>query len=360
MSVAEPDDKTPETPSSSETIASPEPTKAPESATAPSAAETVPTETPATPAKSNREQLIAQLTAEKTKQTSAADESKPETEEEAPAAETTEAPTETAPAEKVEAEVVPETDKNDSDEVFSEAELKGYKPRTAARIRSLLEERKQIAPVVQFGLNLLTDLDKAKIPPEQFAQWARLGIEIEQGTPGAAEKLVKMAEHLGYKAPAPAPVLDEDWLTEQIVNGEISAAAAKGLRAKLKAAAPVPKPVEPTKPAAPAQPAGLQRSEIDQATGQMEKIAGEYKTKYPADFAKLHDMAIEKLKTHKGVHPSAWPHLFKEILNGIVVEQTKKQATAAKPPLRPGTTSTPAQPQKFKSSREETIARLSK
>lgn len=356
MSTEEPDDKTPEIPSTSETIASPEPEKAPESAPAPSAAETK-AAPPAQRPDANRASLIAQLTAEKTKQTSAADSEteSPHTDE---VADDT-APDETTKVDEPEAKVeetdekVPEPAKGD-DEVFSEAELKGYKPRTAARIRSLLDERKQVAPIVEFGAAILTDIH-GKVTPEEFTRWAKLGIEISTKQPGAADKLVRMAEHLGYR-PAASP-LDEEWLMDQVAAGEISVSGAKALRAKLKTEPVKAQPPERVNTPPPAQVPDA-RVEIDKATSQMKVVAEGYKTRHPADFDRLHKTAVDKLKEHAGTHPSAWPGLFKEIFERVIAE-AKKPQTATKSPLRPGTTSSPAQPQ-FKSERERTINRFTK
>lgn len=360
-------------PSGAETVDSP--TTEGAAAQGSPAAEPASAKAEADPAKTERAQLIAELTGAVKEPEVAGDEAETEEGEETEVeGDEPEAKGDEANA----ASAAPETKKSDApakpgeQAALSEEELTApvdarVAPKTKRRIEQLLEERKNSKPLADYGRSLLELQKAAGIPPEAFGAWVALGIDVNAKPENAPLRLYaeakKLAAHQGITlpldgpAPASLPADFDDFLIEQAEQGEISSAALKQLRERLKplrtGAAPKPAapPAQQTAAQPPVQtPAPQQRPSspspaIIAANEKITALEADYAKRYPADWAKIRPIVKAKMPRYNGTDPTQWADFFEREVKDAIASVVKPKPKVAPTTLRPAgaTTQKPAE-----------------
>ncbi len=279
---------------------------------------------------SNREALIAKLTA-KNEQAPEQDEL-----EETPVAETETTPSEQPAATKDETPAPAATETADEPDP-SDAEIQHYSENAQKRIRQAIKARKDTEaklkdaePLAGFGADILNRAQSANVPPQVFADWVDVGVEVYSNPQTGAQRLVKMAESLGYKTQGSAiPEGFDGFLKKLEEELEISPDAAKAIRSRLK-------PAETPAPTPPAEASQPQRQTVDnnklvmdKAVRDMNQLSADMAKAHGASWNEIEAAAAKRLEEFKGSPPSLWPNLFKNAVNLVVAERK-----AAAPPVK--------------------------
>ncbi len=222
------------------------------------------------------------------------------------------------------------------------------------KMREKLAEAEGLADL---GTDILTTCAAIGWTPQQYVQTMQLHAAASKGDPKALEELRRL---VGGASPAPAApawtAADDDWLVEQVANGDMSKDAAKALRSRYtKAAAtpapapapqaPAPQPQRSSPPPPPAQgwteaQAAAGRAAITKARA--DALAG----LSDVDRQKIDAEAAKLVAQHKGSHPDAWGAIVRSTIQGVIA---RHKAAAQNVPIRttarPSTTATaPAAP----------------
>ncbi len=326
--------------------------------TASSAEQTPQTETTPvdkTEKQSNREALIAKLTANKeqvseevepsTKPTGAA-EGQPETGKNEPEPQTTEV-----------AEPEPEADPSD-------AEIQHYSENAQKRIRQAIKGRKDTEAKLKeseglagFGADILGRAQSANIPPQMFVDWVDAGVDVYRNPAEGAKRLVKMAESLGYKAQATLPDV-EPLLKKLEEELEISPEAAKILRSRLKPAEAPNPPPQAHQHTQVQQPPQIDQNRLvmDKAARDMNQLGADFAKAHGAAWPEIEKIAAKRLEAYRGAPPALWPNLFKDAVSAVVAERKAADPTKSiTRTLRP--TTAPPGKEAPKSNRERVLSK---
>jgi hypothetical protein len=308
---------------------------------------------------SEREKLISKLTGVEEEPPSEDDEAKPP-----PATpETAETPPPDAdkdtPADAADQDMVELT--NESAKTLKPAEYR-------RKVNRLITRIKEAAPLAEIGKDIIETCEKHQLDPADYRAWVALGLGVHVGDEAARTQLKQIAIKAGLVPASTTAAMPADFeakLAQWEEDVDITPKVAKQLRAMFgKPNTPAPEQPNTPAPAAPAAPAAVapvapaadpaaqHKQRQDAGFARMVAVGERYKVKLgDARWKEIQPALSAALKARKAL-PEVWDTVYETEIERILVSAPKPRIGT--PPLRPGSTPTPAKPV-FKSARERLL-----
>lgn len=271
----------------------------------------------------------------------------------APATEPPETPDDKAPESEEDDDILKMPPATNED--FAGAKDPGKRRRAYNKARERLAESE---PLADLGMDIITTCQAANWDPKDYVRTMQIHAAARRGDPAALAALRQMVG-----SPAPAgntwkPEYD-DWLTDEVGNGNLSLDMAKSIREKFKShTVPQQPQAQQQAPQAPTfqpqsqQPAGFTQAQVQRGNSAIaaarERCLADVNA---ADRQRIDDEAMKIVAKHKGSHPDAWGAIVENAINGVKGKyKAASQAAPIRQTIRP--TTQPTTPTAPKSARE--------